>query len=135
MEHVVGANDVGANGLHREELTRRHLLERGSVKDVIDSVHGIAHRLGIAYVADEEAHLGGELGRALLQAVAHVILLLLVATEDTDFSNLGIHKMLQNSRTETARTAGNHESFIVKRIVTHCSRPSTPRIGGLFWCA
>ena len=94
MEHIVGANDIGANGLHGEELARGHLLKRSCMEDVIDSVHSITHRLGITHVADEEAHLGGELGRALLQAVTHVILLLLIARENANFTDVGVHEML-----------------------------------------
>ena len=84
VQDVVRADDVGADGLHGEELAGGHLLEGGGVEDVVHAVHGVADALGVADVADEEAHLGRELGGPLLQAVAHVVLLLLVAGEDAD---------------------------------------------------
>ena len=84
MQDVVRADYVGAHGLHGEELAGGNLLEGGGVEDVVHAVHGVADALGVADVADEEAHLGRELGGPLLQAVAHVVLLLLVAGEDAD---------------------------------------------------
>ena len=66
VQDVVSADDVGAHGLHGEELAGGHLLESGSVEDVVHAVHGVAHALGIADVIDEEAHLVGELRRPLL---------------------------------------------------------------------
>ena len=66
MEHVVRADDVGAHGLHGEELAGRDLLERRGVEDVVHAVHGVAHGLRVADVADEEANLTGELRTLLL---------------------------------------------------------------------
>ena len=59
VQDVVRADDVGAHGLHGEELAGGHLLEGGGVEDVVHAVHGVAHALGVADVADEEADLGG----------------------------------------------------------------------------
>ena len=111
-EDVVRADDVGADGLHGEELAGGHLLEGGRVEDVVHPVHGVAHRLGVADVADEEAHLGGELGRPLLQAVAHVVLLLLVAGEDADLGQVGVHEVLEHGVAEAARATGDHQGLV-----------------------
>ena len=112
VEHVVRADDVGAHGLHGEELAGGHLLEGGGVEDVVHAVHGVAHALGIADVADEEAHLGGELGGLLLQAVAHVVLLLLVAREDADLGQVGVHEVLEHGVAERAGAARDHQGLV-----------------------
>ena len=117
VQHVVGADDVGAHGLHGEELAGGHLLQRRGVEDVVNAAHGIAHGLGVAHVADEEAHLGGELGAALLQAVAHVVLLLLVSGEDADLLKVRVHEVLEHGVAEAARAARDHEGLT--RECTH----------------
>ena len=114
VEHVVRADDVGAHGLHGEELAGGNLLQGGGVEDVVHAVHGVAHALGVADVADEEAHLGGELGRLLLQAVAHVVLLLFVAREDADLGQVGVHEVLEHGVAERAGAARDHESLVFK---------------------
>ena len=114
VQHVVRADDVGADGLHGEELAGGHLLEGGGVEDVVHAVHGVAHALGVADVADEEAHLGGELGRPLLQAVAYVVLLLLVAGEDADLGQVGVHEVLEHGVAERAGATRDHEGLVFK---------------------
>ena len=82
-------------------------------------MHGVAHALGVADVADEEAHLGGELRGLLLQAVAHVVLLLLVAREDADLGQVGVHEVLEHGVAERAGAARDHQGLVFKggRIV------------------
>lgn len=112
VQDVVRADDVGSDGLHGEELAGGHLLQGGGVEDVVHAVHGVAHALGVADVADEEAHLGGELGRLLLQAVAHVVLLLLVAREDADLGQVGVHEVLEHGVAERAGAPRDHEGLV-----------------------
>lgn len=119
VQHVVRADDVGAHGLHGEELAGGHLLEGGGVEDVVHAVHSVAHRLGVADVTDEEAHLGGELRGPLLQAVAHVVLLLLVAGEDADLGQIGIHEVLEHGVAERAGAAGDHQGLVFKYAIAH----------------
>lgn len=119
VEHVVRADDVGAHGLHGEELAGGHLLEGSGVEDVVHAVHGVAHALGVADVADEEAHLGGELRRLLLQAVAHVVLLLLVAREDADLGQVGVHEVLEHGVAERAGAARDHEGPVFEYTIAH----------------
>lgn len=114
VEHVVRADDVGAHGLHGEELAGGNLLQGGGVEDVVHAVHGVADRLGVPHVADEEAHLGGELGGLLLQAVAHVVLLLLVAREDADLRQVGVHEVLEHGVAERSGAAGDHQGLVFK---------------------
>lgn len=119
VEHVVRADDVGAHGLHGEELAGGHLLEGGGVEDVVHAVHGVAHALGVADVSDEEADLGGELGRLLLQAVAHVVLLLLVAREDADLGQVGVHEVLEHGVAERAGAARDHKGPVFEYTIAH----------------
>ena len=119
VQDVVRADDVGAHGLHGEELAGGHLLEGGGVEDVVHAVHGVAHALGVADVADEEAHLGGELGRLLLQAVAHVVLLLLVAGEDADLGQIGVHEVLEHRVAERAGASRDHEGLVLENAIAH----------------
>lgn len=117
VQDVVRAEDVGAHGLHGEELTGGHLLEGGGVEDVVHAVHGVAHALGVPHVADEEAHLGGELRGLLLQAVAHVVLLLLVAREDADLGQVGVHEVLEHGVAERAGAARDHQGLVFKSAI------------------
>lgn len=119
VEHVVRADDVGAHGLHGEELAGGHLLEGGGVEDVVHAVHGVAHALGVADVADEEADLGGELRGLLLQAVAHVVLLLLVAREDADLGQVGVHEVLEHGVAERAGAARDHKGPVFEYTIAH----------------
>ena len=119
VQDVVRADDVGAHGLHGEELAGGHLLEGGGVEDVVHAVHGVAHRLGVADVADEEAHLGGELGGPLLQAVAHVVLLLLIAGEDADLGQIGVHEVLEHRVAERAGASRDHEGLVLENAIAH----------------
>lgn len=120
VQDVVRADDVGTDGLHGEELAGGHLLEGGGVEDVIHAVHGVAYRLGVADVTDEETDLGGELGGLLLKAVAHVVLFLLVAGEDADLGQVGFHEVLEDGVAERAGAARDHEGLVLEsRFVSH----------------
>ena len=79
------------------------------MEDVVHAAHRVAHGLGVAHVADEEPHLGGELGAPLLQPVAHVVLLLLVAGEDADLPEVRVDEVLEHGVAEAARAARDHE--------------------------
>ena len=74
-------------------------------------MHGVAHGLGVADVADEEADLVGLLRVALLKHVAHVVLLLLVAREDADLADVGLEEVLEHGVAEAPRAAGYHEGL------------------------
>ena len=101
--------DVGAHGLHGEELAGGDLLERGGVEDVVDAAHGVPHGALVAHVAYVEAHLAGVPGAGRLQAVAHVVLLLLVAGEDADLAYVRVQEVLEHRAPEGAGAAGYHE--------------------------
>ena len=89
VEHVVRTDDVGAHGLHGEELTGGHLLQGSGVENVVHSRHSVPHRLGIAHVAYVELDFLGGLRVLSLEHMAHVILLFLVSREDADLADVG----------------------------------------------
>ena len=79
IEGVVGADDVGLDGLHGEELAAGHLLEGGGMEDVVHALHGVAEGAAVAHIANVELDLAGHLGHTGLEVVTHIVLLLLVA--------------------------------------------------------
>ena len=81
------------------------------MENVVHAMHGIADRLGVADVADEEADLGGELRGPLLQSVTHVVLLLLVTGEDADFGQVSVHEVLEHGVAEASGTSRDHKCF------------------------
>ena len=110
-EDVVGAFDVGLDGFHGEKLAGGHLLQCGGMEDVIDAGHGVAARLEVADVTDEELDLVGDLGHTGLIVVAHVVLFFLVAGEDADLGDVGLEEAGEDGVAEGAGAAGNHEGF------------------------
>ena len=119
VQDVVGAQDVGPHGLHREELAGGDLLKRRRVEHVVDTSHGVAHAPLVAHVAYVEADLAGVLGIDGLQPVAHVILLLLVAGEDADLAYAAIQEVLEHRGAEAAGAAGYHEGGAREGVATN----------------
>ena len=93
MEDVVRAHDVGADGLHGEELAGGHLLQSSGMEDVVHAGHGVPHRLGIAHVAYVKLDLLSSLRVLGLELVAHIVLLLLVPGEDANLADVGFQKV------------------------------------------
>lgn len=91
--------DIGLYRLKWVEFARRNLLERCGVVNEIDATHCAHHRLEVANIADIELEL------VALVLLAHVILLLLVATEDTDFAKIGFQEATQDGISERASAA------------------------------
>ncbi len=100
-QHVVGADDVGLHRLHGEELAGGHLLEGGGTEDEVDTAEGIADAAVVAYIPDVVLDL------VILVEVAHVVLLLLVATENANLCNISIQKAFEYGITERTGTAGD----------------------------
>ena len=93
VQHIVGAGDVGADGLHREELAGRHLLERRRVENIVHAGHGVPHRLRVAHIADVEFDLFGALRMPGLKLVPHIVLFLFVTGENADLLQIRIQEM------------------------------------------
>ena len=107
-QNIVRANDIGFDGLHREELTARDLLQCCGMEDVIHARHGIAARLQIAYIADKKLDFMGHIRVFHLVLVTHIVLLLLIAGEDADFSDIRTEEAVQHCVTEGSCSTGYH---------------------------
>ena len=114
VQHIIRADDVGLDGLHGEELAGRHLLQSGSMEDVINTRHSVTDGLGIADIADVELDLLSIFRVFGLKLMAHIILLLFVPGENTDFLQVRIQKVLQNSRTKRTSTTSDHKGCVIK---------------------
>src|SRR5690606_11405227 len=90
LDHVLGTDDIGLDRLHRMEFARRHLLQSGGVKDVINATHDIQYGGRITHIADVELELAAAI------RLAHVILLLLIPTEDADLTHASLQKPAQH---------------------------------------
>ena len=107
MEDVVRPLDIGFDRLHGEKLAGGNLLEGRRMPDVIHAGHGIRDRPRIPDIADVELDLGGRLRVLRLQDMAHVILLLLIAGEDADLTDVRVDEMLENRGTEGTGSASD----------------------------
>ena len=107
-QDIVRTDDIGFDGLHREELTARELLQCCGMEDVIHARHGIAARLQVAYVSDKKLDLVCHVRVFHLVLVAHIVLLLLIAGEDADFSDICTEKAVQHCVTEGSCSTGYH---------------------------
>ena len=108
VEDVVGADDIGLDGLHGEELAGGDLLQGSGVEDVVHAGHGVLDGLGIADIADIELDLLCGLRVPGLKLVAHIILLLFVPGEDADLLQVRVQEVLQDGGTKGTGTAGDH---------------------------
>ena len=113
-QHVVRADDVGAYCLHGEKLAGGHLLESGSMEDVVYPAHSAPDGLQIPHVTDVEFDLIRHFRHLHLKFMAHIVLLLLIAGEDTDLADVGRKKAVENGVAERAGPTGDHEGFIVE---------------------
>ena len=84
------------------------------MKEVIHAVQGVFHAGHIPHVADIVLDLIG------LIAVAHIVLFLLIPTENADFLDIRIQEPVQHRAAEGAGAAGNHQSFAAEK---HIIRP------------
>ena len=112
IKGIVGADDVGLDGFHREELAAGHLLQGSCMEHVVNTLHGIVQGATVADIADVELDLACHLGHAGLEVVAHVVLLFLVAAEDADLADVGFQETVKNCVTETAGASGDKEDFV-----------------------
>ena len=83
------------------------------MENIVHTTSRIEDAHVIAYITDIEFQL--RTGEAL----AHIILLFLVTTENTDFSDVGIQKALEDGVAEGAGAAGDEEGFSIKNRIMH----------------
>jgi hypothetical protein len=84
------------------------------MEHVVHTLHGVFQRAFVAYVANVELNLIGHFGHASLKIVPHVILLLLIAAEDTDFTNVGAKESVKYGIAEAPCTSSYKEDFVFK---------------------
>ena len=106
LKDIARSDDVRAGRLHREELAGGNLLKGCSREDVVNTAHGDIYRCLVPNIADVILHF-----RAL-EHVTHVILLFLVARENTNFFDVAIEETTKYGVPETARTACNQQDFV-----------------------
>ena len=107
IQGIVRTDDIRLHSLHGEELATGHLLQGSGMKDVVHSLHCIVKRTLVAYVTDIELDLACHLWHSGLEVVTHIVLLLLVAAEDTNLANVRPQKTIQHCITKRTRPAGN----------------------------
>jgi hypothetical protein len=103
LDDVLAAHDVGLDGLVREELTGGHLLERGGVEDEVGADHCAFDALVVSDVTDEEPHA------RVAEALAHVVLLGLVAAEDVDPRNASGQQVPGHRRSKRPCASGDRD--------------------------
>ena len=101
FQYIVRTDHIGLHSLQREELAAGNLLQGGGGKHIIHSHHGTVHRLAVTHVTNVEFYFG------ILQVMTHVILLLLVATENTYFPDVRIEETTQYGVTKRSGTASD----------------------------
>ena len=114
IQRIIRTNHIGLDGFHREELTAGHLLQGCCMEDIIDSLHGIVQGAPVAYVTDIELNFACDLGHTRLEVVTHIVLLLLVAGEDTDLADVGLEETVEYCVAEAAGASGDEEDFVFK---------------------
>ena len=114
VQDVIGTDDVGLDGLHGEELAGRHLLQSGCMEDVVNTRHSILDRLRIADITDVKLDFLSGLRMLSLKLVAHIVLLLLIAGEDTNLLQVRVQEVLQNGRTKRTSTTSDHKGCVIK---------------------
>ena len=88
MKDIIRTLNIRFYRLHWEELTRRNLLKSCSMPDIINARHSVRYRPRISDVSNIEFHFIGVIRILRLQIMPHVILLLLIATENTDLADV-----------------------------------------------
>ena len=112
VKNVVRADDVGLDGLHREKLAARDLLEGGGVEDVVHAAHRALQRGPVAHVADVEFDLARDLRIIGLVLMPHVVLHLLVAREDADLLDVSLEEPPEDGVAEAPGSSGDHECLV-----------------------
>ena len=111
-QDIVRAYDIGPNRFHREKLTGGHLLQSGSVENIIRAGNRTPATLQAAHIADVEFDFVCDVGVSGLVFVPHVVLFLLVTGEDADFFDIRCKETLEHSIPERTGTTGDHQGFV-----------------------
>ena len=101
VQYVFSTHYIGAHCLYGKKLARGYLLQSRRAKHVVHVFHGHVHGRLIAHVADVELHF------RVLERVAHIVLLLLVATENTDLTDVAVKEATKDGIAKRAGAAGD----------------------------
>ena len=82
------------------------------MEHIINALHCIMQCAAIANVANIELNFVGHLRHTRLEVVTHIVLLLLVAGENADLTNVRTQETVQDCITETTRASGDQEDFV-----------------------
>ena len=82
------------------------------MEHVVYALHSILQRALVADVTYIKLDLVGHFGHTGLEIVTHVVLLLLVAGEDADLTDVGAQKAVQNRIAKTTGASGDEEGFV-----------------------
>ena len=127
IHDILGAEHVGLDRFHRIKLAGRNLLQRCCVKNVIHAFHRIVDAVVIPYIANVELELGS------VQRDAHILLLLLVTTEDADFADIGFDEALEHGIAKGAGTAGDHQGLVGKHGIERIGVTGNRACAGSAW--
>ena len=120
IQGVVRTNHIRLHSFHREELARGHLLQGCCMEHIVHALHRILQRALVAHVTDVELNLVRHFRHPRLEVVTHIVLLLLVAAEDTYLTDVSPQKAIENCITKAARTTGNEQRFSFKNTHNVC---------------
>ncbi|MOA35614.1 hypothetical protein D3C78_1570810 [compost metagenome] len=95
------------------ELARWYLLQCCRVEHIVHTAHCLLDAARVAHITDVELELGA------VVALAHVVLLFLVATEDADFSDICVEKALEDGVAERAGASSNKKGSSHEYIGFH----------------
>ena len=115
VDDIVGADDIGLDGLHGKEFAGGHLLEGGGVEHIVHPAERRGDGAVVPHVADVEFDLLRAGGAGQLVGMTHVVLLLLVPGEDANFADVRGQEAVQNRMAEGAGAARDEEDFIFKQ--------------------
>lgn len=90
------------------------------MEDVVNAFHCGFEGALVADVSDVEFDFARDLGHLGLILVTHIVLLLLIAREDSDFAYVGAKEAVEYGVTEGTCSPGDHQCFVFKNahIVT-----------------
>ena len=107
QENIICTLYICAYCLHWEKLTRRNLFQCSGTEYIINTIHRKVNSFALAHITYTKFNLVSNIPTICLQKVAHIVLLLLITTQDTNFFDIRIKKPTKNGITEAACTTCN----------------------------
>jgi hypothetical protein len=104
------------------ELARWNLLQGSGMETEIDAAHGGFDASRIAYIAQIEPQL------RIIIALAHIVLLLLVATEDANLAQVRSQEAFEDSIAKGTRPARDQKNSIAEHSLSKGCQVAMPPI-------